>query len=76
MGRTLSDKVWAEHVVRTAEGMGINFCSTVLVTPNGGLRLGRRSMVMMGSHRTFLAPYLTPEARELAAPWSPQRSRS
>lgn len=63
-------------VVRTADGLGISFGSTVVVTPEGGRRLGQRSMVMLGSHRSFLAPYLAPSSEELPPPWSPLPSRA
>jgi Xaa-Pro aminopeptidase len=58
-------------VVGTDDGMRISFGATVVVTPTGGRRLGQRGLELLGSHRTFLAPYLAQRSEELPTPWSP-----
>ena len=56
-------------VVRTEDGLGINFCGTVVVTANGGRRLGKRPLELMLTSRSFMRPYLNDKTREPSAPW-------
>ena len=63
--------LFVEPIVRTEDGVAITFGATVVVTPDGGRRLGQRSLEMLGSHRSFLAPYLAQSPRGLRVPWSP-----
>jgi hypothetical protein len=58
-------------VVRAADGMGINFCATVVVTPEGGRRLGHRPMELMLTSRSFMSAYTKLDRPEPTAPWLP-----
>jgi Xaa-Pro aminopeptidase len=70
-GQALAIKV----SVSDSDESTIAFGSTVVVTPEGGRRLSQRHMTLLGSHRSFLAPYLN-EPRELPSPWSPFPARA
>jgi Xaa-Pro dipeptidase len=56
-------------VVRAEDGLGINFCSTVLVTPEGGKRLSRRPLELMLTSRSLMSAYVKEPSKEPTAPW-------
>jgi hypothetical protein len=58
-------------VVRADDGMRITFCATVVVTPDGGRRLGKRPMELMLTSRSFMSAYTRLQHPEPSAPWLP-----
>ena len=56
-------------VVRTDDGLGINFASTLVVTPEGGKRLSRRPLELMLTSRSLMSYYVDEPRKEPTAPW-------
>jgi Xaa-Pro dipeptidase len=56
-------------VARDADGTSIAFCTTVVVTPEGGRRLSKRPLELMLTSRSFLSAYTEWRSPEPTAPW-------
>ena len=56
-------------VIRADDGLTIGFSSTVVVTTDGGRRLGKRPIELMLTSRSFMTPYLDSKRVGPSAPW-------
>jgi hypothetical protein len=56
-------------IARDEDGATINFCTTVLVTPDGGRRLSKRPLELMLTSRSFLSAYTEWRMPEPTPPW-------
>jgi hypothetical protein len=56
-------------LARDADGTSIAFCTTVVVTPEGGRRLSKRPLELMLTSRSFLSAYTAWRPPEPTAPW-------
>jgi len=68
---TLHDRLalFIKPIVRDDDGLAVNFCGTVLVTPEGGRRLSKRPLELMLTSRSFMAPYLEQPRDQPKPPW-------